>query len=447
MKLLIVDDESEALVSLKRLLRRAGYSDVDTTEQGKTAVELIRKNEYDVVLLDLIMPDLHGMEILEATKPYKPETEFIILTAVDEMQTAVKAVRSGAYDYLVKPTEPDRILLAIERAFERKGLKRSLKLSQNLDDDLGISHNFSEIVTNSRRMKEVLSYTEIMAKSGNPILITGESGTGKELLAKAIHKISNFSKGPFLPVNVASVPESLFESQFFGHTSGAFTGAREFEGYFKLANNGSLFLDEIGELPLNQQVKFLRVLEDKLVTSLGESTPKPVNLRIISATNTDIDEACRNGKFRLDLLYRLKSAHVHLPPLRDREGDIELLTKHFISKFSKAHGKSISSVHPEVFSLLSKRAFKGNVRELAQLLENAVLLSSDDQLTPKDIGEEFFPSIREDDTLLSIKENTSAHVNRVLNFTNGDKKKAAEILGISVRQVQRLVVAQKDSEA
>lgn len=438
MRILIVDDEIEALISLKRLLKRAGFNNVDTTEFGKKAVELIKANEYDVVLLDLLLPDLHGQEILEATKPYRPETEFIILSAVDELQSAVTAVRSGAYDYLVKPTEPERIILSIERAFERKGLKRSLKVSQNIEQEIGISDVFSEIITQSRKMKEVLSYTEVMTQSGNPILITGESGTGKELLARAIHKLGSNAAGPFLPVNVASVPESLFESQFFGHTTGAFTGAKEFEGYFKLANGGTLFLDEIGELPLNQQVKFLRVLEDKQVTSIGETSPKPVNVRIVSATNIDIDEACKNGKFRMDLLYRLKSAHVHLPPLRERKGDIELLTNVFIEKFSKLHNKVISSTHPEVFNVLPQRTFKGNIRELSQIIENAVLLSSGNQLTPKDIGAEYFAD-EVDDKLLSLKENTKLHINKVLEFTKGDKRKASEILGVSLRQVQRLV--------
>lgn len=443
MKIFIVDDEKEVLISYKRLFKRRGITDVKTCDNGTEAIEILKKEDFDIVLLDLLIPDVDGLKILEETKPFRSDSEFIILTAVDEIESAVNAIRLGAYDYLVKPAESERIILSVERAFERRGLRAGLNTEKN--DDIPAA--FSKIITASPRMKELLNYADIMAKGGNPIMITGESGTGKELLARGIHKTNCDEKAPFVAVNVASIPDSLFESQFFGHKKGAFTGAEnDFTGYFVQANGGTLFLDEIGELKPSQQVKLLRVLEEKEVTPIGTTTPVPVNVKIISATNIDIDKYCKKGKFRLDLLYRLKSAHIHLPPLNDRENDILLLSKAFLGNFAKKHNKQISDFSSDSINLLLSKKYIGNVRELSQLIENAVLLCTGSVVLPEHLGEKSL--IKSEDSekkLTTLKENSDNYIRFVLEQTEGDKKKAAEILDLSLRQLQRRVSEMKST--
>ncbi len=446
MKILIVDDEKEALNSIKRILKREGLTDIDLCENGNSAVKKIKDNNYDIVLLDLMLPDIDGLKILEDTKPYRSETEFILITAVDDLQTAVKAVKIGAYDYLVKPVEPERLLLAINRAYERKGLLSSLFQASIAGQDAKINQVFNSIVTKSPKMINLFKFTEIMSNSGNPIMITGESGTGKELFARAIHKLWA-PNGPFIPVNVASVPESLFESQFFGHAQGSFTGANKAHvGYFKQANNGTLFLDEIGDLPLNQQAKLLRVLEDKLVYPIGENKALPINVKIISATNIDINEACKKGQFRLDLLYRLKSAQVQLPALHERPEDIPILANHFLTIFKAKYKKQELKITPEAIEILVRRNYPGNIREFSQIIENAVILSERNIILPSDFGFNTNSEISVNElNLNSLKENSDEHVIRVLAHTNGDKKAAANILGLSLRQVQRKIAEMKDN--
>ncbi len=446
MKILIVDDEQEALNSHKRILKREGIKNIDICNSGLQAKDKIINNDYDIVLLDLIMPEIDGFKILEITKPHKEDTEFIMITAVDDLQTAVKAVKMGAYDYLVKPVEPERLILSIDRAYERKGLLTSLNQNSTAGKESKINPVFSSIITKSPKIINLFHYTEVMAKSGNPILITGESGTGKELFARAIHNIWA-PNGPFIPVNVASVPESLFESQFFGHAQGSFTGANKAHvGYFRQANNGTLFLDEIGELPISQQAKLLRVLEEKVVYPIGENKALPINVKIISATNVNINNACKEGKFRLDLLYRLKSANVQLPPLHERREDIPILTHHFLNKFKNKYNKSDLKISPEAIEVLLKRSFPGNIREFSQLIENAVILADRSILLPTNLGEETTSEISVSEFhLKTLKENSEDHVIRVLAHTNGDKKAAAEILGLSLRQVQRKIAEMKDN--
>jgi len=446
MKVLIVDDEQEALNSHKRILKREGITDIDLCNLGLAAQEKILENNYDIVLLDLMMPDIDGLKILETTKPHKSNTEFIMITAVDDLQTAVKSVKMGAYDYLIKPVEPERLLLVINRAFERKGLLTSLYQSSANGQENSVNPVFSSIITKSSKIINLFHFTEVMANSGNPIMITGESGTGKELFARAIHNLW-VNKGPFIPVNVASVPESLFESQFFGHTKGAFTGANNSHvGYFRQANNGTLFLDEIGDLPLNQQAKLLRVLEDKLVYPIGENRALPINVKIISATNIDINNACKQGKFRLDLLYRLKSAHIHLPNLNERPEDIPLLANHFLEIFKLKYNKPNLKISPEAIEVLTRRNYPGNIREFSQVIENTVILSNRNIILPTNLGGDTISEISATDfNLKTLKENSEEHVIRVLAHTNGDKKAAAEILGLSLRQVQRKISEMKDN--
>lgn len=449
MAILIVDDEKVALSSAQRLLNWEGYTDVETCDSGREAIERIKAKDFDLVLLDILMPEVDGLQVLEAVKPFRPRTEFIMLTALEDVKIAVKAIRLGAYDYLAKPVDNELLFLAIERAFERRGLLTGF--TGIVQDPAGIklSPAFAPIITRCPRMLELLSYTEVMARSGNPIMITGESGTGKELLARAVHGAGPGSDGPFVAVNVPSVPETMFESQFFGHVKGSFTGAtRDYPGFFEQADNGALFLDEIGDIPPHLQTKFLRVLEEKSVIRLGATKQVPLNIRIVSATNTDMDKACQEGRFRLDLMYRLKSVHVHLPPLKERIGDVELLASHFLEEAGRKHNKDIKGFSPDALAILLRHNFPGNIRELAQIVENGVLMADSSVLQPSHLGRKRHKTSTDfSRTLCTFKENYETHLAYVLHHTGGDRKKAADILGVSLRQIHRKLAELEDGKA
>lgn len=440
MKILLVDDEEMSLASVKRILKWRGVKNVETCDNGRDAIRRIREGKFDIVLLDLLMPDVDGMQVLESTKPFCPGTEFIILTAVDDIPSTVRAMRQGAYDYLVKPVDNDLLFLSIERAYERKGLLAGLSVNAGCDIP-DIPPAFADIVTHDKQMKALISYAQVMARSGNPVLITGESGTGKELMARGIHRSGPAPAGPFVAVNVSAIPATMFESQFFGHARGAFTGADSAHaGFFEQADGGTLFLDEIGELPIDLQAKLLRVLEEKTFIPLGAEHPVRVDVRLVSATNADLDAACQKGKFRIDLLYRLRSAHICLPPLRQRREDIPILATHFLKNACLRHGKNISGFSPEALGLLTRKDYPGNVRELAQIVENAVLLSDGPVIEVSSLGGNSAPqasSSLSSRSLCTLKENDAAHVLFVLGATGGNRREASRILGITVRQLQR----------
>jgi DNA-binding NtrC family response regulator len=446
MKILIVDDEELSLTSVRRVLKWRGMKNVEICDNGRDAIRIIREDNFDIVLLDLLMPEVDGMQVLEATKPFCPRTEFIILTAVDDISTTVKAMRHGAYDYLVKPVDNELLFLSIERAYERKGLLAGLSANVAFEAD-GIPPAFADTITRSAQMKSLISYAQVMALSGNPVLITGESGTGKELMARGIHRAGPAPDGPFVPVNVSAIPATMFESQFFGHAKGAFTGAdSSHAGFFEQADGGTLFLDEIGELPVGLQSKLLRVVEDKTFTPLGASRPVRVDVRLVSATNKDLDRACREEKFRVDLLYRLKSAYICLPPLRERRDDIPLLAESFLRSACLKHRKSIDGFAPEAMTLLARRDYPGNIRELAQIVENAALLADGSVILVSHLGggpeapETPSLSCR---TLCTLKENDAAHVRFVLDALGGNRAEAARVLGITLRQLQRKLAEYK----
>lgn len=442
MKILIVDDESVSLSSVKRILQWRGLKRVEICDNGREAITRIRRENFDIVLLDLLMPEVDGLQVLEATKPFAPQTEFLILTAVDDISTAVRAIRQGAYDYLVKPVDNELLLLSIERAYERKGLLAGLALNAG-GDACGVPEAFADTITQNAQMKSLISYAQVMARGGNPVLITGESGTGKELMARGIHRAGPNPDGPFVAVNVSAIPATMFESQFFGHAKGAFTGADAgHDGFFQQADGGTLFLDEIGELPVGLQAKLLRVLEEKTFTPLGAVRPVRVEVRLVSATNADLDLACQEGKFRIDLLYRLKSARICLPPLRERRNDIPLLAAAFLQKACVRYDKSISGFSPDAMNCLTNGNYPGNIRELSQIVENAVLMSDGPVIFPAHLGgicageAPFSPAGR---SLCTLRENDAAHVLFVLNATGNNRKEAAHILGITLRQLQRKI--------
>lgn len=440
MKIFLVDDEELSLSSVKRILQWRGQKQVEVCDNGREAIDRIKNGNFDIVLLDLLMPEVDGLQVLEATKPFCPQTEFIILTAVDDIPTTVRAMRQGAYDYLVKPVDNELLWLSIERAYERKGLLAGLSVTAGCETS-DIPEAFADILTQNRQLKSLISYAQVMARGGNAVLITGESGTGKELMARGIHRAGPAPAGPFVAVNVSAIPATMFESQFFGHKRGAFTGAEaNHAGFFQQANGGTLFLDEIGELPVALQSKLLRVLEDKTFTPLGADRPVHVDVRLVSATNADLDLACRDGKFRIDLFYRLKSVRICLPPLRERREDIPLLATSFLQKACARYDKNISGFSPEAMKCLTCGEYPGNIRELLQLVENAVLMCYGSQILPTYLGVNeaarvtSFPQGR---SLCSLKENDAAHVQFVLNAVGENRREAARILGITLRQLQR----------
>jgi DNA-binding NtrC family response regulator len=442
MKILIVDDEPIALKSLKRLFHRRGIEDCDLCENGGAALRLLEKNRYDVVLLDIVMPGMDGLQVLEAAAPSSPGTEFIMLTAVDDTSHAVRATKLGAYDYLVKPVDNDRLILTVERAYERKGLKAGIGAALCDGEVRHPSKHFDDFITQSPRMRELFTYIEVMAASDIPILICGESGTGKELVARGIHRASRYASGPFVPVNMSSIPDTLFESHFFGHAKGAFTGASaDYIGYFEQADGGTLFLDEVGDLPPHLQPKLLRVLEDKTFNRLGDNRPVRVDVRIVSASNKNLDAECRANRFRSDLLFRLKSAFIPLPPLRERPTDIPILAEHFIKEIAGKIGKSEMRLSPEAARDLMAGSYPGNVRELQQIVTNAVIIAEGNMIHSSHLSSSGERTASDARTLSSLKENEEAHIIYVLEQTRGDRKEACRVLGVSLRQLQRKIAA------
>lgn len=440
MRILVVDDEEVARHSVRRLLQRRGFADVDLCAEGGAALAALQAKDYDVVLLDLLMPGMDGLEVLAAAKPQAPATEFVLVTAVDDVPQAVRALRLGAYDYLVKPVDNARLVFTLERALERRGL-RAGQAGQGggAGRPLGIPPAFANFLTAAPRMREILAYAEVMARSGLAVLVTGESGTGKELLAHGIHRASGAGTGPLVAVNVAAIPESLFDSQFFGHLKGSFTGAVEDRaGFFEQADGGSLFLDEIGELPMALQAKLLRAIEERRVTRIGGRAPVPFRAQIISATNQDLEAACRAGRFRSDLLYRLRGAHVHLPPLRERRADIPLLLRHLWDEACSRLGKADLAPPEAWVGRLLRQDFPGNVRELRQAVEQAAALvgTAAEAWLSAPAGGSASPAAG-GGTLCSLKESDARHLRFVLEETGGNRRAAARILGITPRQLYR----------
>ncbi len=446
MRILIVDDEQVMLDSVHRILRRRGYADVQICNSGRQAVEEIKNNDFDVVLLDIIMPEMDGLQVLEATRSFKPMTEFIIVSALEDVATTVRALRLGAYDYIVKPLDIDRLILAVERAFEHRALRMGVAGEAAVGADDALPDSFRHIVTVSSRVRELLAYARTMVRSGKPILVTGESGTGKELLAQAIHNEGPGENRPFVAVNMTSIPEALFESQFFGHRKGAFTGAEtDHRGYFEQADGGTLFLDEIGDVPLHLQPKLLRALENQAVTPLGETRQRDFQLRVVSSTNSDLNSACRQGRFRLDLLYRINAIHIHLPPLRERREDIPVLARHFLEQSCRHHQMAVDGFSPEAMAALERLDYPGNIRELGNMVDQAVMMAKTGLIDAAHLNIDSPSAEVTDNALCTLKESAERHVYNVIGHTNGDLKAAAGILGISLRQVQRRLADMRDN--
>ena len=427
-KILVVDDEAIVRESLQDWLADAGYQ-VLTAENGPGALDVIEKEKPSIMIADLVIPGMDGIELMKRAKAQQPGIEVVIITAYASIPTAIAAMKEGAYDYIEKPFCPERAELLVKKLAEHQELvEENLSLRQKLEDH----YRFENIITKSAKMQRVIEVIKVVAKSNATVLITGESGTGKELVARAIHAQSHRNKRPFIAVSCAALPESLLESELFGHEKGSFTGAyAQKKGKFEFAEGGTLFLDEIGEMSANIQVHLLRVLEEKEFTRVGGNEPIRVDVRVISATNKDLRRAMDKQEFREDLYYRLNVVNVELPPLRERKEDVPLLAQHFLSKFASENRKEISGFSPEATELLLDYDWPGNVRELENAIERAVILARDSLITGGDLSQESGPPAYSTALSKNLKEVEEEHISNVLRKAGGNYSEAARILGIS----------------
>jgi len=439
--ILLVDDDKNNLLALEKVFKKEGAR-VFTALSGQDALDTVRKHSVDVVLSDLMMPGMDGSELLALIKDISPEIEMVLMTAYGTVESAVDAMKKGAYDFVEKPVKRRAIVKTVRKALEKHSLvveNKSLKkrLSQ-------ISKR--TIVGNSALFRRTMEVALQAAPSMATILITGESGTGKELVARAIHNNSNRADRPFIAVNCAALPETIMESEFFGYEPGAFTGAvKRRDGRFKLASGGTIFLDEVGEMSQAVQVKLLRVLQEGEIDPLGGKTEK-VDVRVLAATNRDLEEEVKKGTFREDLFYRLNVIVVNAPPLRQRSEDVPLLAEYFLSLYAARNDKQISGISPEALELLSSYYWPGNVRELENVMERAVVLSLKqtvgvDDLPDKIVEEERFQGRLSFSVGTPLEEVELRMIKETLKHTKGDKRWAAQLLGIATRTIYRKLEA------
>jgi len=436
--ILIVDDEVNIRNALVTLLERKGYQ-VRGMGTAEEALDLLETTSMDLVISDLRMPGIGGMEFLRRLHTKWPCTEAVVMTAYGSIETAVEAMRFGAYDYLTKPIDRERFAIVVEKALERHLLAIE---NQQLRDRLETRTRFERMVGESEAMQRVYSLVEMVAESDVTVLLTGESGTGKELVARAIHHKSPRADGPLITMNCGALPENLFESELFGYEKGAFTGALTTKaGRFELAHGGTLLLDEIGELSLKSQVDFLRVLETKEFRRLGGTKVVKVDARIIAATNRNLAEAVKQGDFREDLFYRLNVVPIKLPPLRERGDDIPLLVETFLPEFCAQHQRAPKEVSREAMRLLRLYAWPGNIRQLRNLLERLVVTVREDMIQPQHLPEEIRASQEDMRTMVvtlgrPLVEVEKEVIRRTLLEVTNHREKAAKLLGISLRSLQ-----------
>ena len=372
-KILIVDDEEGVRDSLEQILE--DEYEVQSVPDGRRALDVIHKQACDLVLLDLVMPDMGGLEALESIKSFDASIDVIMISATDRAKEAIAAIRAGAYDYLAKPFDPDTILTLVERVLQKRRMEKELSF---LRSEVAQQTNHQNIVSQSPEMSQVLSLVEKVAGASSSILITGESGTGKELIARAIHNKSGRFARPFVAINCASIPSELIESELFGHEKGSFTGAdKRTVGKFEFANEGTLFLDEVASLKLELQAQLLRVLQEKEIMRVGSNRTIAVDVRVIAATNTRLETLVQKGKFREDLYFRLNVIPVTLPPLRHRKGDVLLLANYFLEKFNRQMSKHLLGIAPDAMAVLERYPWPGNIRELENFIERMVVLGTD----------------------------------------------------------------------
>jgi len=439
---LVVDDEQSMRELLGIMLRQVGYA-VTLADGGEAAVQALMTDDFDLVITDLRMRKVDGLAVLRAAKEHSPRTVVLVVTAFASTETAVEAMKLGAYDYVTKPFKLDELRLTIANALERKRLQEE---NRELKRQLRREHGFEGFIGKSPRILEVFETIRKTADSGSTVMITGESGTGKELVAHAVHLESARRSGPFVSVNCGAIPETLMESELFGHVKGAFTGAvASTEGLFAAAGGGTLFLDEITEIPHSVQVKLLRATQEREVRRVGDTRDVKVDVRLIAASNRDLSKAMADGVLREDLYYRLNVIPIHMPPLRERLEDIPLLVSHFIARITKDVGKSVKGISPDSLAILERYHWPGNIRELENVVERAIVLGSGDLLSPDSLP----PHLRMprdeqavnvvippagvdlEDTLTRIE---NRYIRLALERSGWLQVRAAELLGLSFRQ-------------
>lgn len=439
-KVLVVDDEEIIRDSISYILEAEGY-EVDKAENGKVAYEKIKDKHFDLVITDIEMPAMKGTELLEKIKTLDPQTAVIIITAFGSLDTAITALRNGASDYILKPVEFDELLIKVKRLFEIKDLLIENKV---LREEINRKYDFDNIVGKSPAIKKVFDMIQAVAETDSTVLISGNSGTGKELVARAIHYRSKRKNKPFIAVNCGAISENLIESELFGHKKGAFTGAiSDKEGFIKAADGGTLFLDEISEMPPQLQVKLLRAIQEKEYTPVGTTQSLPVNVRFVATTNRNLEEEVKAGRFREDLYYRLNVVEIHLPSLKEREEDIPLLADHFLNKYRKELNKNIKGIDNDAMRALLAHEWRGEVRELENVIERAVIFCRGEFISVDDLPPSFVPN-RESLSLNfsgsledSVRKFERDFIMRVLESNNFNKEQTAEVLKVGLSTLYR----------
>lgn len=438
-RVLVVDDEPGMRDFLEIMLRKDGY-EVDTASDGAEAIDRIEQKMFDLAVVDVQMPVMNGIDVLQKINEKSPETTVIMITAYASHETAIDAMKLGAYDYITKPFKIDEIKLVIKKSLEKKRLERE---NSRLKKELETKYGFGNIIGRSPEIVKVFELIKRVSELKVNILISGESGTGKELVARAIHYSGNRHEGPFVPVNCGAIPENLMESELFGYKKGAFTGAqRDKKGLFEEADRGTIFLDEIGDLPLHLQVKLLRALEGKEIRPLGSAEVVPIDVRVISASNRKLEEEVASGKFREDLYYRLDVIKIQLPSLRERKVDISPLAIHFMTRYSREMEKDIRGISPKVLEILENYNYPGNVRELENIIARCVALETSNVIRLETLpqlvsGRDYldldtsFTSSTSLDTLLGSIEKKM--IDKAFRSAGGNKTEAAKLLGITLR--------------
>ncbi|MDX2061148.1 MAG: sigma-54 dependent transcriptional regulator [Gemmatimonadales bacterium] len=451
--ILIVDDESGILDTLRILLRKEGF-EVTTAQGGKAGLEQIRSGNHDIVLTDVRMPQVSGLDILQAAKEQDLMTPVILMTAQASLQTAVAAVNAGAFYYIQKPFSNDELLAILRRACEFRQIRVENRLLKQDIRRKSDRPSVSRPIGKSRRFLEVLKLAEVVAPTDSTVLIQGESGTGKEVIARYIHNLSNRADGPFLSINCGALPENLLESELFGHVKGSFTGAvRDKQGLFAAARGGTFFMDEVGEMPPSLQIKLLRVLQEREVIPVGATEAIPVDVRIVAATNRDLEEEVRRGHFRSDLFYRLNVIALELPALRERRDDLVLLIDAFLGDVTSERGNGPKALSSEALDAVMVYDWPGNVRELQNALEHAVVLSKGDIIEPGALPERITRRRKEPLVAERSSPNPSleiverAYIMWVLQSEGGNKTRAAEVLGIDPSTLYRKLSRYEEQSA
>jgi DNA-binding NtrC family response regulator len=437
-KILIVDDEHSIRETVSTVLNEEGY-ETEKASNGKEALELINKKDFDVIITDLKMPEIDGMALLRESFKQCPQTSVIIITAHASLESAIEALRMGAFDYIIKPFDFDDLILKLKRLFEHRDLVLE---NQALRQEVEEKYDFSNIIGSSVQMQQVFSLIRKVSVTKGNVLITGRSGTGKELVARAIHFNSPRKSKRFVAINCGAIVGTLMESEFFGHKKGSFTGAiNDKEGYFKIANRGTLFLDEVGDIPMHLQVKLLRAIEEGEILPVGGTDPLAVDVRLIAATNRNLSREVEEGKFREDLYYRLNVIEIKLPSLSERKEDIPLLVQHFIKKYNRELNRTVKNADNETMRTLRNHIWKGGIRELENVIERALILCEGDYITIDDLPPNMAAAEINTETPDALKNAIAfyekIHIEKIIQKTAGNKGEAAKLMKISLSSLYR----------